>query len=246
MIELLSQAIDVFLHLDRYLTEWSTWMGGWLYGLLFLVVFCETGLVVTPFLPGDSLLFAVGALSALDGSPIDPVFVSILLIVAAVLGDAVNYAIGYRVGPKVFNRPSSRLLNQEHLLRAQRFYEKHGGKAIILARFVPIVRTFAPFVAGIGKMRYARFAAFNVIGAVVWVTLFVGAGWAFGNQPQVKKNFQYVILAIIVISVLPIAFEWWRARREARQAAEALSDAPAPPPGPPPAEPAAGAPPPSA
>lgn len=225
-MNLLRQAIDVFLHLDRYLDAWAGWMGGWLYALLFVVVFCETGLVVTPFLPGDSLLFAVGALSARAGSPIDPVLVAGLLIIAAVTGDAVNYAIGYRLGPKVFNRPSSRLLNQEHLRRAQRFYEQHGGKAIILARFVPIVRTFAPFVAGIGKMHYARFAAFNVVGAVVWVVLFVGAGWAFGNRPEVQKNFQYVILAIIVISVLPIAFEWWRAWREARAARQTLAAQP--------------------
>ncbi len=240
-MDLLRQAIDVFLHLDQYLNAWAGWMGGWLYALLFVVVFCETGLVVTPFLPGDSLLFAVGALSALEGSPIDPVLVSVLLIVAAVLGDAVNYAIGYRLGPKVFNRPSSRLLNQEHLLRAQRFYEQHGGKAIILARFVPIVRTFAPFVAGIGKMHYARFAMFNVVGAVVWVVLFVALGWGFGNTPTVKKNFQYVILGIIVISVLPIAYEWWRAAREAREAAGKLEGPPPPASEPPAADGSSGA-----
>ncbi|MCO5171131.1 MAG: DedA family protein [Planctomycetes bacterium] len=229
-MEALRYAIDVFLHLDRYLNEWAAWMGGWLYGLLFGVVFCETGLVVTPFLPGDSLLFAVGALSATEGSPIDPVLVSILLIVAAVLGDAVNYSIGLRVGPRVFNRQSSWLLNQEHLHRAQRFYEKHGGKTIIIARFVPIIRTFAPFVAGIGKMRYARFAMFNVVGAVVWVVGFVSIGWGFGNLPWVKKNFQMVILAIIVISVIPIVVEWWRARREAAPAPAAPIPEEQPPP----------------
>lgn len=215
MMEALTHAIDVFLHLDKYLNAWAADMGAWLYALLFGVVFCETGLVVTPFLPGDSLLFAVGALSATDGSPIDPVLVSILLIIAAVLGDAVNYSIGLRVGPRVFNRESSWLLNQEHLHRAQRFYEKHGGKTIIIARFVPIIRTFAPFVAGIGKMRYARFAMFNIVGAVVWVVGFVSIGWGFGNLPWVKKNFQMVILGIIVLSVIPIVVEWWRARREA-------------------------------
>lgn len=213
----LGKIIDIFLHLDQYLNQWATEMGAWLYALLFAIVFAETGLVVTPFLPGDSLLFAVGALSATEGSPIDPWLVSALLIVAAILGDAVNYAIGARVGPKVFTR-GSRFFKQEHLARTQRFYEKHGGKTIILARFVPIVRTFAPFVAGIGQMSYARFAMFNVVGAVVWVVLFVALGHAFGNLPVVKRNFQYVILAIIVLSVLPIVFEWWRARRESRRA----------------------------
>ncbi|MEY2746769.1 MAG: hypothetical protein RL112_1811 [Planctomycetota bacterium] len=213
----LSTIIDIFLHLDQHLNQWAAEMGAWLYALLFAIVFAETGLVVTPFLPGDSLLFAVGALSATEGSPIDPWLVSILLIVAAILGDAVNYAIGARVGPRVFTR-GSRFFKQEHLERTQRFYEKHGGKTIILARFVPIVRTFAPFVAGIGQMSYARFAMFNVVGAVVWVVLFVVLGHAFGNLPVVKRNFQYVILAIIVLSVLPIVFEWWRARRESRRA----------------------------
>jgi membrane-associated protein len=213
----LGKIIDIFLHLDQYLNQWATEMGAWLYALLFAIVFAETGLVVTPFLPGDSLLFAVGALSATEGSPIDPWLVSALLIVAAILGDAVNYAIGARVGPKVFTR-GSRFFKQEHLARTQRFYERHGGKTIILARFVPIVRTFAPFVAGIGQMSYARFAMFNVVGAVVWVVLFVALGHAFGNLPVVKRNFQYVILAIIVLSVLPIVFEWWRARRESRRA----------------------------
>jgi membrane-associated protein len=187
--------------------------------LLFAIVFCETGLVVTPFLPGDSLLFAVGALAATEGSPIEVVSVALLLIAAAVLGDAVNYSIGKFVGPKVFTRESSWLLNRKHLDRTQHFYEKHGGKTIIIARFVPIVRTFAPFVAGIGRMRYRRFGLFNVTGGVAWVLLFVGAGNLFGNLPAVQRNFHYVIVAIILLSVLPIVFEWWRARREARAAA---------------------------
>lgn len=212
----LSWFIDVFLHLDKHLNGWAADLGGWTYALLFAIVFCETGLVVTPFLPGDSLMFTVGALSAREGSPIDPVLVSVLLILAAVLGDATNYAIGYRLGPRVFNRPSSWLLNQEHLARAQRFYERHGGKTIIIARFVPIVRTFAPFVAGIGKMSYARFAMFNVVGAVLWVVSLVFLGWKFGGLDIVKERFHVVVLAIIFISVLPIAFEWWRAWRESR------------------------------
>jgi len=208
----LQQLVDVFLHLDRHLNDWATQLGPWTYVLLFAIVFAETGLVVTPFLPGDSLLFAVGALAATEGSPIDVVTAGVLLCAAAVLGDAVNYSIGKFLGPKVFARESSRLLNKEHLVRAQHFYEKHGGKAILLARFVPIVRTFAPFVAGIGRMRYARFALYNVAGGVVWVVLFVGAGNLFGNVPTIKTNFHYVIVGIIVVSVLPIVFEWWRAR----------------------------------
>jgi len=206
--------LDVVLHLDAHLNQWAADLGPWTYVLLFAIVFCETGLVVTPFLPGDSLLFSVGALAASAGSPIQVLPVSALLIVAAVVGDALNYAIGKFLGPKVFTRPDSRFLKQEHLLRTQRFYEKHGGKTIILARFVPIVRTFAPFVAGIGRMQYRRFALFNVTGGIAWVALFIGAGHAFGNLPAVKRNFHYVILGIIVVSVLPAVFEWWRARRE--------------------------------
>ena len=169
--------------------------------------------MVTPFLPGDSLLFAIGALAAIDGSPIHVGFAIVLLSIAAVLGDAVNYGIGYRVGPKVFTSETSRLLNKEHLVRTQRFYEKYGGKTIILARFMPIVRTFAPFVAGIGKMTYGHFAAYNVVGGVVWVTSFTLAGYFFGNVPVVKRNFHFVIVAIIVISVMPPIIEFLRARR---------------------------------
>jgi membrane-associated protein len=207
---------DVITHLDVHLNEWSRDMGGWLYALLFLVIFCETGLVVTPFLPGDSLLFAVGALC--DGSPLSVGLMMPLLIVAAVLGDAVNYSAGRHFGRRVFTSDTSLLLNKKHLERTQAFYEKYGGKTIIIARFIPIIRTFAPFVAGIGHMRYRRFAAFNVIGAVAWVGIFVPAGYAFGNLDIVKKQFHYVILAIIVLSVMPAAIEVlreWRARRVA-------------------------------
>jgi len=223
-MESLRKLIDVFLHLDRHLNGWAADLGPWTYALLFAIVFCETGLVVTPFLPGDSLLFAVGALAAIDGSPLDVGAIIVLLIIAAIAGDAVNYAIGYRVGPKVFSSETSRLLNKEHLLRTQRFYEKYGGKTIILARFMPIIRTFAPFVAGIGQMRYARFAAFNVVGGIVWVVSFALAGYFFGNVPVVKRNFHVVIVAIIVISVMPPVIEYWRARRES---AAAKSAAPA-------------------
>jgi len=196
-------------------------MGGWLYVLLFVIIFCETGLVVTPFLPGDSLLFAVGAVCALDGSsPASPalnIWLMIpLLIVAAVLGDAVNYAAGHHIGRRVFTSESSPLLNKKHLLRTQEFYERYGGKTIIIARFIPIVRTFAPFVAGVGHMRYPRFFSFNVVGAVAWVGLFVPAGYQFGNLPFVKQQFHYVILAIIVLSVLPAVIEIARERRARR------------------------------
>lgn len=210
----LQQAIDVVLHLDRYLNDWAGWMGPWLYVLLFAIIFAETGLVVTPFLPGDSLLFAVGALSATDGSPIHVVWVGVIMTVAAVLGDAANYHIGKALGPKVFTSTTSRLLNREHLIRAQRFYEKYGGKTIVIARFVPIVRTFAPFVAGIGTMSYPRFFAYNVVGALLWVWSLTLAGYWFGNLDWVKRNFSTVILAIIVISVIPVVVEWVKARRE--------------------------------
>jgi membrane-associated protein len=217
-MELIHYLVDVFLHLDTHLNDLAVSLGPLLYVLLFLIVFAETGLVVTPFLPGDSLLFAIGALAAIDGSPIHVGFAVALLAVAAVLGDAVNYAIGYRIGPRVFTSETSRLLNKEHLVRTQRFYEKYGGKTIILARFMPIVRTFAPFVAGIGRMRYAKFAAYNVVGGVVWVAAFTLAGYFFGNVPVVKRNFHFVIVAIIVISLVPPVLEFLRARRRPEEA----------------------------
>src|SRR5215470_8945894 len=213
-MDLLKHALDVFLHLDVHLNDWAVMLGPWLYAVLFLIVFCETGLVVTPFLPGDSLLFAVGALAAIEGSPLHLPVILLLLAVAAVSGDAVNYAVGYRIGPRVFTSETSRLLNKEHLLRTQAFYEKYGGKTIILARFMPIIRTFAPFVAGIGRMRYARFALYNVVGGVVWVGAFTLAGYFFGNVPMVKRNFHFVIVAIIILSIMPPIIEYLRARRE--------------------------------
>jgi membrane-associated protein len=218
-MELIAQFIDVFLHLDQHLNEWAITLGPWLYALLFLIVFCETGLVVTPFLPGDSLLFAVGALASLDGSPIGLPQVAALLIVAAVLGDAVNYSIGAYLGPAVFTSERSRLLNKQHLVRTQRFYERHGGKTIFLARFVPIIRTFAPFVAGIGRMRYGYFATYNVTGAISWVLSFLVAGYFFGQLPAVKRNFQFVILGIIVVSLIPVVTEFVKARRDAARGA---------------------------
>ena len=212
-MESFAQLLDVFLHLDAHLAEWAGVLGPWLYGLLFAIVFCETGLVVTPFLPGDSLLFAAGALAAADGSPLHLPWLAGLLVAAAVGGDALNYAIGKTVGPAVFTSERSRLLNREHLIRTQHFYERHGGKTIFLARFVPIVRTFAPFIAGIGRMRYATFASYNVSGGMTWVLAFLCAGYWFGQLPAVKRNFHVVIVAIVVISVMPMVFEWLRARR---------------------------------
>lgn len=232
-MELLQQFWAMFTDLNGTLNGWAAMVGPGLYGILFAIVFCETGLVVTPFLPGDSLLFAVGALAAGtlpngDPSPLNVGAVIGLLIVAGVIGDAVNYAIGRKIGPKVFNRPSSRWLKQEHLQRTHEFYERHGGKAIIFARFIPIIRTFAPFVAGIGSMSYRKFAAYNVIGAVLWVTGFTLAGYYFGNLPAVKKNFQYVILAIIVLSVLPAVIEVLKARKASRGPASGAVPAPSP------------------
>ncbi|MGE5786390.1 MAG: DedA family protein [Myxococcales bacterium] len=204
--------IDVMLHLDRYLVDWSQMVGIWLNLILFLVIFCETGLVVAPFLPGDSLLFAVGALAALEGSAVKLPIILPLLIVAAVAGDAVNYTIGRKLGPAVFNRENSRFLNKKHLMKTKEFYDRHGGKTIVIARFAPIIRTFAPFVAGIGQMEYRRFGVFNISGGVAWVTSFLCAGYFFGNMPIVKRNFHIIIFAIIFISLLPTLIEIWRAR----------------------------------
>lgn len=217
-MEWFQHLVDLFLHLDRHLAELAQALGPWLYFLLFAIVFCETGLVVTPFLPGDSLLFAVGALASIPDSGLSIWLIGALLIAAAVLGDAVNYAVGAYIGPRVFSSEESRWLNRRHLQRTHEFYEKYGGKTIILARFVPIVRTFAPFVAGVGSMTYTRFAVYNVTGAVAWVSSFLLAGYFFGQLPFVKQSFHLVILGIIVVSVIPVVVEFVRARREARAA----------------------------
>jgi membrane-associated protein len=217
-MEFLQHAIDLFLHLDRHLADLTQALGPWIYFLLFAIVFCETGLVVTPFLPGDSLLFAVGALASIPDSGLNRVGIAALLMAAAILGDAVNYAVGAYIGPRVFTSEESRWLNKKHLLRAQAFYEKYGGKTIILARFVPIVRTFAPFLAGIGRMSYARFGMFNIAGAVAWVVICAMAGFLFGELPFVQKNFELVVLGIIFVSVLPIAFEVGKGWLEQRRA----------------------------
>ncbi len=213
MAEFIRTLLEYALHLNKYLPEWSNQMGPWLYVILFAVIFCETGLVVTPFLPGDSLLFAVGAVIALSTSTLSLPLMLLVLIAAAVLGDAVNYYLGFKIGPAVFRSEKSRLFNKKHLLRTQQFYERYGGKTIILARFVPIVRTFAPFLAGVGTMSYWRFASYNVVGAILWISLCLLMGYFFGNMPWVKDHFEIVLLAIVLISVLPAVFEAWRAWR---------------------------------
>jgi membrane-associated protein len=205
-MELISWFIDVILHLDKHLTELVADYHIWVYLILFLIIFCETGLVVTPFLPGDSLLFAVGALAAVDQTgTLDATWVWILLTFAAVLGNEVNFRVGRRIGPRAFSG-GLRWLKQEYLVRTQGFYEKHGGKTIILSRFIPIIRTFAPFVAGVGQMRRRRFAAYNVAGGFAWVTLFIWGGYLFGNVPLVKENFGLVTIGIVVVSVLPVVW----------------------------------------
>ena len=208
---LLQTMFDFILHIDVHLAAMVATYGIWIYAILFLIVFCETGLVVTPFLPGDSLLFVAGTLAATGQK--NPHTMVGLLIVAAILGDAVNYSIGRLFGQRLFSNPQSRIFRQAYLERTHAFYERHGGKTIILARFVPIVRTFAPFVAGMGKMSYRHFALFNVTGGIVWVTAFVYAGYWFGNMPVVKQNLELLILGIIFVSVLPGLIEYWRQRR---------------------------------
>lgn len=211
-MEAIRHFIDFFIHLDVHLGEIITRFGAGAYAILFLIVFCETGLVILPLLPGDSLLFAAGAFAALGAFEL-PVLM-LLLMIAAIMGDTVNYWIGARIGPRAFTG-NVRFLKASYLQRTTEFYERHGGKTIVLARFVPIVRTFAPFVAGVGRMHYPRFLLYNVVGGVAWVMLFTLAGYFFGNIPAVKENFSLVILAIILLSVVPIAIEWLKARRRA-------------------------------
>jgi membrane-associated protein len=221
-MEMVGQFVDYFLHLDvQRLNALADVLGPWLYVVLFLVIFCETGLVVTPILPGDSFLFAVGAFAAIR-SPFTLLLCIVLLIVAAVLGDAVNYYVGFVVGPKVFKSEHSRLLNHKHLVRTQQFYEKYGGKTIVLARFIPIIRTFAPFVAGIGKMQYPRFAFYNIAGGSAWVLLFLLLGFFLGSLEPVQTHLSYIALAIIFISVLPIFIEFILSRRRRAAAASQI------------------------
>ncbi|NOT26355.1 MAG: DedA family protein [Acidobacteria bacterium] len=213
----MTELLDLLLHVDVYLLELVMNYGIWIYAILFLVIFAETGLVVTPFLPGDSLLFAAGALAA--SGALDVAGVSLLLIVAAILGDAVNYSIGRMVGTRVIHLAQTdprwgRWIKPAHLAKAHEFFERHGGKAIVLARFMPIVRTFVPFVAGVAEMGYPSFALYNVTGAVAWVGICVGAGYIFGNVPIVKDNFSLVALGIVFVSILPMVFEYLKYRRQ--------------------------------
>ncbi len=217
IIDLFRYLVDLFLHLDTHLAQFVADYGIWVYGALFATVFAETGLVITPFLPGDSLLFAAGALSA-TGS-LDIRIVVVLLSVAAIVGDAVNYSIGRYMGPRIFRAEAhdgwmGRLLNRDHLDKAHEFFERHGGMAIVLARFAPIIRTFVPFVAGAGAMRYPAFAFYNIVGGLLWVGVCVGAGYAFGAVPIVKENFSIVALGIVAVSLLPLVLEWWKHQKK--------------------------------
>lgn len=221
-MDLLQTVVDIFLHLDKNLNMVITQFGVFTYVFLFFIIFLETGLVITPFLPGDSLLFAAGALSATGSMNIIILF--ILLSSAAIIGDTVNYWIGNIIGPKIYAQKKIPLIKKEHLEKTHKFYEKHGGKTIILARFIPIVRTFAPFVAGIGKMSYGRFLSFNVIGGLLWVILFLFGGYFFGNLPIIKQNFHYAIVAIILVSIAPVFIEYLRHLKEKRKKLEITLD----------------------
>jgi membrane-associated protein len=217
-MDFLMQALEYFRHMDTHLADLLREHGAWTYAILFLIIFCETGLVITPFLPGDSLLFAAGAVVATansqPGEPALNIFLLwLLLLVAAIVGDSVNYQIGRWLGLRVF-KDDAKIMKTEYLRRTEAFYAKHGGKTIILARFIPIVRTYAPFVAGASRMDYPRFLSFNIIGGVIWITLFLFAGYFFGNIPFIQKNFEYVVIAIILLSVVPVIIEWLKSRRE--------------------------------
>lgn len=216
MLDLVHKLVDFILHIDRHLAEIIASYGLWTYGLLFAIIFAETGLVILPLLPGDSLLFAAGAFCAKPETGLNIHLLAALLSVAAILGDTVNYWIGSLIGPRVFTREDSFFLRKKHLARAHAFFEKYGGRAIVLARFVPIVRTFVPFVAGVGSMTYPRFISYNIIGGLIWIGLFTYAGYFFGSRAFVQQNFKLVIVAIIIVSVLPMVFEACRAWRESR------------------------------
>lgn len=212
--------IDFILHIDQHMVSIVQNYHLWTYAILFLIIFCETGLVVTPFLPGDSLLFVAGAIAALPGMPLDIHLLVLIVFAAAFLGDSCNYMIGHFFGEKLFSNPDSRIFRRSHLEKTQEFYSKYGGKTIVLARFIPIVRTFAPFVAGMGKMHYSRFMAYNAVGGALWVAVFCYAGYLFGDRPFVQDNLKLLIVAIIFISVLPAVIEVVRARLKNRLSAE--------------------------
>lgn len=211
-MDLIRQFIEVILHLDQYLAGWTQDYGTWMYVILFLIVFAETGLVVTPFLPGDSLLFAVGAITAIEGSALNIYYLIPLLMLATFLGDNVNYRIGYLVGPQIFNKEDSIFLKRKNLVHTENFYKKYGALTVIIARFMPIVRTFAPFVAGVGRMTYGKYLGFSMLGSILWINSFLWAGKIFGNNPIVKSNFHIVIFAVIGLSVLPMIIAFIRSK----------------------------------
>lgn len=215
-MDLLLRLVNFILHIDVHLEELIAHYQAWTYGILFFIIFMETGFVVTPFLPGDSLIFAAGTLAARDGSPLHIIWLFLLLTSAAILGDTVNYWIGHKIGPRAFSG-NVRFLKKEYLDRTHAFFEKHGGKTIILARFIPIIRTFAPFVAGIGEMSYGHFISYNVIGGIAWVALFCFGGYFFGNIPFVEKNFSIVVIAIVLISVVPMLYEIIKSRIQSKK-----------------------------
>ena len=214
-MDAIKSILDVFLHVDDHLHALLEAWGPWTYVLLFAIILCETGLVIMPFLPGDSLLFAAGAMAALYPDDLGFVTLLVLLSIAAILGDTINYFLGRWIGPRAFSL-NTWFLKHEHLEKTQAFYDRHGGKTIVLARFMPIVRTFAPFVAGVGKMHYPTFLWFNVVGGILWVVLCTAAGYFLGNIEAVKKNFELVVIGIVLVSVLPLAWEWWAARRRSQ------------------------------
>ncbi|MDO8949630.1 MAG: DedA family protein [Actinomycetota bacterium] len=226
-MQTLQSILDVILHVDVFIDQQVGVWGAWMYLVMFVVIFCETGLVVTPFLPGDTLLFAAGVVAARAGNPLDVWLLFLILTIAAILGDTVNYWLGKRLGPRVLRNPNSRIFKKEHLDKTHAFFERYGGKTIILCRFVPFVRTFAPFLAGVGEMTYGRFLAFNVVGGVVWVAVFLFAGFFFGRIPWVEKNLTLVLLLFVVVTTIPIVIEYVRARRDAARevAASAVPEA---------------------
>jgi membrane-associated protein len=223
-MDLIKIALDIVLHIDVFIADQIKFWGVWMYLVLFIVIFCETGLVVTPFLPGDSLLFAAAAIAARAGGPLNIWVLFFVLLAAAVLGDTANYWIGAKLGPRLLRNPDSRILKKEYLDKTHAFFERYGGKTIILGRFVPFVRTFAPFLAGVGEMHYRRFLEFNLVGAVAWVGAFIGAGYFFGRIPAVEKNLTLVLIAVVVVTTIPIVVEYLRTKRADKRAAAAVGE----------------------
>ncbi len=223
-MDLIKILLDIVLHIDTFIDAQLAIWGVWMYVVLFIVIFCETGLVVTPFLPGDSLLFAAAAVAARSGSPLNIWILLVVLLAAAILGDTANYWIGAKLGPRLLRNPDSRIFKKEYMDKTHAFFERYGGKAIILGRFVPFVRTFAPFLAGLGEMHYQRFLEFNVVGAVAWVGLFVASGFFFGRIPAVEANLTLVLLGVVVLTTIPIVVEYFRTRHADGKAAAAAKD----------------------